>query len=322
MTFWLRCSIWGWFYSSWSGTAESCWHFVTGRNSKRIFVNVSVLYFLCSSLILAFLRLLLIEYVAATASGHNAENAMVRKDKRKLPIPVRSFLSYSCTLLGYLFVQQFCCWRYRPTKVCSDTPLSALKVIHLFVQAYFMYTLKVGWYFHCDALLNYLFLISKWSVLQYVIIRPGLSQDSNITLLIRPPPISGPWRRSLRLEWLIDILLPSCINSGHNLREVWGPMWFGRIFPSLCQGLPSGNWFCQHKVRRHTGSVWTIPIASKPTSSVALYGLLLFYGLTKDELVGRRPLAKFLCIKLIVMATFYQAFMVSSQLFRTMFYGS
>jgi hypothetical protein len=46
--------------------------------------------------------------------------------------------------------------------------------------------------------------------------------------------------------------------------------------------------------------------------SIALYGLLLFYGLTKDELQGRRPLAKFLAIKLIVMFTFYQAFMVSN----------
>ena len=45
-------------------------------------------------------------------------------------------------------------------------------------------------------------------------------------------------------------------------------------------------------------------------SSIALYGLLLFYGLTKDELVGRRPLAKFLSIKLIVMFTFYQSFVV------------
>lgn len=44
--------------------------------------------------------------------------------------------------------------------------------------------------------------------------------------------------------------------------------------------------------------------------SVALYGLVVFYGLTKDELKGRRPLAKFLCIKLIVMATFYQTFLV------------
>jgi hypothetical protein len=45
--------------------------------------------------------------------------------------------------------------------------------------------------------------------------------------------------------------------------------------------------------------------------SIALYGLLVFYGLTADELKGRRPLAKFLCIKLIVMFTFYQAFVVS-----------
>jgi len=52
----------------------------------------------------AFL-LLLIEYVANTASDHNALKAIERKDKRPLPIP-------------------FCCWRYRPTK------------------AYFMYTVK------------------------------------------------------------------------------------------------------------------------------------------------------------------------------------
>lgn len=44
--------------------------------------------------------------------------------------------------------------------------------------------------------------------------------------------------------------------------------------------------------------------------SVALYGLLVFYSLTKDDLVGKKPLAKFLCIKLIVMFTFYQSFVV------------
>lgn len=44
--------------------------------------------------------------------------------------------------------------------------------------------------------------------------------------------------------------------------------------------------------------------------SVALYGLILFYDLTKEELAGRRPLAKFLSIKLIVFFTFYQSFMV------------
>lgn len=47
-------------------------------------------------------------------------------------------------------------------------------------------------------------------------------------------------------------------------------------------------------------------------SRIALYGLLLFYGLTKDELAGKKPLAKFLSIKLIVMFTFYQSFVVSS----------
>lgn len=44
--------------------------------------------------------------------------------------------------------------------------------------------------------------------------------------------------------------------------------------------------------------------------SVALYGLLLFYNLTKEELKGRRPLAKFLAMKLIVIFTFYQSFVV------------
>ncbi|KAG6810571.1 hypothetical protein H0H92_011297 [Tricholoma furcatifolium] len=46
--------------------------------------------------------------------------------------------------------------------------------------------------------------------------------------------------------------------------------------------------------------------------TIALYGLLVFYGLMSDELKGRRPLAKFLCIKLIVMFTFYQSFVFSA----------
>lgn len=33
--------------------------------------------------------LLLIEFVAATATGHNVDNAIARKDKKKMPIPVR-----------------------------------------------------------------------------------------------------------------------------------------------------------------------------------------------------------------------------------------
>jgi hypothetical protein len=38
----------------------------------------------------------------------------------------------------------------------------------------------------------------------------------------------------------------------------------------------------------------------------------MFYGLTAEELKDRRPLAKFLSIKLIVMFTFYQSFVFSA----------
>ena len=43
--------------------------------------------------------------------------------------------------------------------------------------------------------------------------------------------------------------------------------------------------------------------------------MILFYGLTKEELAGKRPLAKFSSIKLIVMFTFYQSFVVSRTFF-------
>ncbi|WWC68309.1 uncharacterized protein I206_102233 [Kwoniella pini CBS 10737] len=45
--------------------------------------------------------------------------------------------------------------------------------------------------------------------------------------------------------------------------------------------------------------------------SIALYGLIVFYVLCKDELKGRKPLNKFLAIKLIVFFTFYQSFVFS-----------
>ncbi|CAL1702876.1 unnamed protein product [Somion occarium] len=147
------------------------------------------------SITLSAFLLLLIEYVAATGSGHNVDNAIARKDKQSLPFP-------------------FCFWRYRPTK------------------AYFMYTLK-------------------WSVLQYVIIRPVLS--------------------------IVGII---CQRKG-----------------VLCE---SGAWSL------HTAKAY-ITVIDGISITIALYGLIIFYGLTKDELKGRRPLAKFLAIKLIVMFTFYQS---------------
>jgi len=45
--------------------------------------------------------------------------------------------------------------------------------------------------------------------------------------------------------------------------------------------------------------------------SIALYALWLFYALTKENLVGKQPIAKFASIKLIVFFTFYQGFLFS-----------
>lgn len=110
----------------------------------------------------------------------------------------------------------FCCWRFRPTKT------------------YFMYTLK-------------------WSVMQYVVVRPVLT-----------------------------------------------------IVAIICQRF---NVLCESSSYNvHFASLYldTIDFISV---SIALYGLILFYDLTKEELAGRRPLAKFLSIKLIVFFTYYQSFM-------------
>ncbi|KAJ7060568.1 DUF300-domain-containing protein [Mycena amicta] len=114
----------------------------------------------------------------------------------------------------------FCCWRYRPTK------------------SYFMYTVK-------------------WSVLQYVIVRPLVSVAGIVT----------------------EALGVLCDTQGYDPR-------FASVYLSAVDFV---------------------------SISVALYGLLLFYGLTKEELADKRPgpLAKFLCIKLIVMFTFYQSFVFS-----------
>jgi len=147
----------------------------------------------------AFL-LLLIEYVAASATGHKAENAIVRKDKRRFMIP-------------------FCCWRYRPTK------------------GYFLYTVK-------------------WAVLQYVVFRPAVS-------------------------------LAGIICQAYNV---------------LCD---------TSSFNVHFANVY-LEAVDFASISIALYGLLLFYSLTKEELQGRRPLGKFLSIKLIVMFTWYQSFVLNA----------
>lgn len=102
------------------------------------------------------------------------------------------------------------------------------------------------------------------------------------------------------------------LNSRHNRGDrVPSLQRFMRVWSlqhSLCQPLPRMRRLCQHQVHSNPNSLVQSPTLM--SCSIALYGLILFYGLTKEELVGRRPLAKFLSIKLIVMFTFYQSFVV------------
>ncbi|KAH9929265.1 organic solute transporter Ostalpha-domain-containing protein [Fomitopsis serialis] len=148
----------------------------TNPAEQRQIIRVLYMPAVYASVTLSAFLLLLIEFVAATAAGHNVDNAIARKDKNKLPFP-------------------FCFWRYRPTKVLLTAAISIAGII---CQAYGVL---------CE---------------------------------------SGPWSFKTANSYL------------------------------------------------------------KSLTVIALYGLIIFYALTKDELKGRRPLAKFLSIKLIVMFTFYQ----------------
>ncbi|KAJ7346676.1 organic solute transporter Ostalpha-domain-containing protein [Mycena albidolilacea] len=166
----------------------------------RDYTYYSLIQVVYEALTISAFLLLLIDYVAESAHGHKAENAIARKDKKRMLFPL-------------------CCFRFRPTK------------------AYFMYTVK-------------------WAVLQYVIVRPAVSIAGIITQAL-------------------NIL---CESEGFNV---------------------------------HFANVY-LEAVDFVSISIALYGLLLFYSLTKDELVGRRPLSKFLAIKLIVMFTWYQSFVLSA----------
>jgi hypothetical protein len=105
-----------------------------------------------------FGSLLLIEYVAATAVGHSAENAIQRKDKRNLPIPVRIvfYLRFSLKLMRH-FRLLVLLLEISPNKsmLLLFIPILSINVRPL-RQPYFMYTVK-------------------WAVMQYVVLRPMVS---------------------------------------------------------------------------------------------------------------------------------------------------
>ncbi|KAG8980694.1 hypothetical protein FRB93_009067 [Tulasnella sp. JGI-2019a] len=90
----------------------------------------------------------------------------------------------------------------------------------------------------------------------------------------------------------------------------WSVLQYAAIRPLIsiagivCQAF---NVLCESTYSIHFAYVY-LQAVDFVSISVALYGLILFYVLTKEELKGRRPLAKFMCIKLIVFFTFYQSF--------------
>ena len=106
---------------------------------------------------LDFGSLLLIEYVAATAVGYSAENAIQRKDKRKLPIPVRTvYFTVSAQIDASFLFASFAAGDIAQRKcVAIIYPMLSINV-HPPGQPYFMYTVK-------------------WAVMQYVVLRPIVS---------------------------------------------------------------------------------------------------------------------------------------------------
>jgi hypothetical protein len=84
--------------------------------------------------------MLLIEYVASTATAHSAEGALARKDKQPLPFPVSVFerMSY-CLLTEQMSALLLAISTHEsaPYAGLCFTPLINL-------QAYFMYTIKVS----------------------------------------------------------------------------------------------------------------------------------------------------------------------------------
>jgi hypothetical protein len=104
----------------------------------------------------------------------------------------------------------------------------------------------------------------------------------------------------------------------YHLPSIWCIVRIAKLQFPFRKRLSGCDRFCQRQV----GDTYSISLTTLLTlPSVALYGLLLFYNLTNDDLRGRRPLAKFLAIKMLVFLTFYQVFLVStSKTHRTLLY--
>ncbi|TIA88415.1 hypothetical protein E3P81_03487 [Wallemia ichthyophaga] len=90
----------------------------------------------------------------------------------------------------------------------------------------------------------------------------------------------------------------------------WGVLQYAILRPLLsiisiiCE---AENVLCSTTYSVHFAEVYITAI-DFVSISVALYALVIFYTITKADLMGKKPLAKFLSIKLLVAFTFYQGF--------------
>lgn len=125
--------------------------------------------------------LLLIEFVAATASGHNAEYAIARKNKRPLPIPA-SDLS---VLLLNLYLDSFSVLLLEISthqgRYSLILPIAQLISVHSLTSC--TPSRWVPWSFP-NIIETHRF---QWCVLQYVIIRPRMSLQCFELLYVTVP---------------------------------------------------------------------------------------------------------------------------------------
>ena len=230
--------------------------------------------------------MLLIEFVASTAIGHSAESALARKDKQSLPIPVRVFdrMSYRL-LIEHTLVLLLAISTHESAphiRLCFHAAHHFAGVLHVYAQS---------------ELAHYPCLFPR-SSFQRLVVCHAIRFDSA--------------RYALRIgcSSVLAHVHHSALYGGHDMPSLQCVVRLRVLQRSLCRGISGLGGFRQHQVH----PTYALPSCADGYSSIALYGLILFYGLTKEELAGRRPLAKFLSIKLIVMFTFYQSFMVCSTL--------
>ncbi|PWN19446.1 DUF300-domain-containing protein, partial [Microstroma glucosiphilum] len=93
----------------------------------------------------------------------------------------------------------------------------------------------------------------------------------------------------------------------------WGVVQYCFVRPALSIAgivLQYYNLLCESSLSYKYGYVYILAV-DFTSISIALYALIVLYALIREDLKGRRPLAKFLSVKAAIFLTFYQSFIFS-----------